>query len=160
METTQRFSKAQCFDVLGHIEFVVAKGARVTDTQACEFVREIDKRHPWVSYTETGELAPSIDFMQAISWKDGRCTVQIRPSDKLKPERLYAYNRYLDNLAKRLAAMDIPGVYAIKFDISFTGEGETHLTSEGQRRVEEMKRHPLTRALETLFRNFANRPKD
>jgi hypothetical protein len=143
MEATQQNASwnEQRFQVRGFISFSVMNKAHLDGEQLRELVKQADQQHPWISYWEGGERAPSINWMsqaemqEASAWTDRSYKIEIRPPYHLKAAQVYAYNRYLCCLAEALAAMGTEGVHTVQSWFVMDGGGGSYMTPAAEQRL-------------------------
>ncbi|MEK7460198.1 MAG: hypothetical protein AAB628_01465 [Patescibacteria group bacterium] len=134
------------FSVVGLIHFIMINDHTFLDKENLRtLVDETDRAHPWSSFFEnTDPTAVRIvetgyaKMHEPGETKGREYTITIEETDRMNPDQFYAYSRYLDCLAEKLAAKDIGGVHTVKIRMEITGCITEYITPSAQKHFEKI----------------------
>ncbi len=143
----------QHFRVYGSINICVTGATRFSAPYLHGLIRQLDKENPWVSLFENGEPAPSLGWMSTVNlwepsdWNDRTYQVNIRPPYPLSLAQLPVYDRYVNHLAEKLAAMDIEGANMASAWLNWLNmksDGALYFTPTTMKGLDETVQHEET----------------
>lgn len=120
METTQQTAR---FFASGSVRFTTSMS--IDTAELLRALTDADEASPWVCRYERGEQTPSItqygEFHMSRLGSNYAYSITIRPQCRLKIGQLVAYQRYVENVSRQLAAADIANVVSVEAAVEFRG---------------------------------------
>lgn len=138
MEAVAKLWNSQRLEVFGrfYIFLLDAEGTTNRSSYIEEEVRQADRSHPWVS-EGSEEHRPRITYYIR---KGGKIEFELHPQFSILPRQMYAFNRYLRDVAEHLAKNNHADFAQVSVVMEVRTELSTFRTPAGEeirRRAEE-----------------------